>query len=109
MPYHRAGMVPRESLVDLGARCRDRQPASPLHGVAGVDGDVQEHLLELSPVRADRRDRGIEPRLQKDVLADQAAEHGLGFADDRVQVQDPGLDHLLAATPPASLPMASIF
>ena len=68
----------------------------PGHRVARVHREVQEDLHDLVGVRAHapevlRRHDG-----QGDVLADDPLEHVPGLADDVVQVQHPGLQHLLA-------------
>src|SRR5207247_4757768 len=58
--------------------------------VAGVDGQVHQHLLELGRVGLHRQGRGQNDGAQLDVVAEQAAEH-LGIVhDEGVQVDDPG-------------------
>src|SRR2546422_6373482 len=49
-------------LVERDARRPDAQPAAAGHGVAGVDGEVQEHLLELPRVGVDRARGGVARR-----------------------------------------------
>ncbi len=80
----------------LGARA-DGDVAPVGHGVAGVDREVEEHLLELARVDEDDRRGRFEARAQLDVLADQAAQHLLEARHDLVQVDDAGLQHLAAA------------
>ena len=67
------------------------------HGVAGVDHQVDQHLLDHADIGLDeRRVAGI-TELQVNVLADDAFEH-LGQVADRLrQVERLGLHDLLAA------------
>ena len=67
------------------------------HGVAGVDREVHDHLLELSRVGRHAPRGGSQPQLQVDVLADQAAQHRVEVADERVEVEHLRLEHLPAA------------
>ena len=53
--------------------------------------------MELAGVGLDRPERRIERRRHDDVLADQRAQHRLELDDDPVQVEQLGLQHLLAA------------
>ena len=67
------------------------------HGVAGVDRQVHDDLLELAGVGAHAAEVLAQRDRQPHVLADEAAEHLLHLLDDVVEVADAGLDHLLAA------------
>ena len=67
------------------------------HGVAGVDGQVQQHLLHHAGVGLDHRRRLAVIQLQRHVLAQKPAEHVRHVADDFVHVQLLGLDELAAA------------
>ena len=80
---------------DVGRLDRDR--AAARHRVAGVDREVDDHLLELRGVGANRAELRVEHRQELDVLADQAAEHHVHVGDDDVQVEDARLEHLAAA------------
>jgi hypothetical protein len=55
----------------------DDELASLGHGVAGVDGQVEQHLLQLAGVGLD----GAQGRAQFDVLAEDTAEQVLGVGD----------------------------
>ena len=53
-------------------------------------------MLDLPGIRPHQSQVGREIRGEVDVLSDEAAEHLLGGLDDSVEVDDPGLEHLLA-------------
>ena len=53
----------------------DGQLAAAGHGVAGVDGQVHDDLLDLAGVGLDRPRPGSSDGGQLDVLADHPAEH----------------------------------
>src|SRR5262249_12490201 len=66
----------------------DAEAPAPGHRVARVDSEVQEHLLELTRVRADVA-RGVgDAHRDSDMLADDAAEHPVHVADDRTNLDD---------------------
>ena len=68
----------------------DRQDACLGHGVARIDGQIQNHLLDLRRIDLDRPEaRGFVPS-EIDVLADQAAQHALDVLDHLVQVDQLG-------------------
>ena len=67
------------------------------HRVAGVDGQVHQHLLDLRRVDADAPEGGVEPRHDLDVLAEERPQHARGVRDEGVEVDDLRLQHLLAA------------
>ena len=75
----------------------DGEPAAFGHGVAGVDGQVQDHLLHLPRIDLDRFQCRGEDGGQQDVVADQAAQHLLRVAHSDVEVEDLRLHRLLAA------------
>jgi hypothetical protein len=70
---------------------------SSRHGVAGIDGKVHEHLLQLTGVALDMAEVWLERSYQLDVLADDALEHFLRVDHQGVEVQHPGGHDLLAA------------
>ena len=67
------------------------------HGVAGVGGEVQQHLLDLAAVGDDplRLRRRLDE--QRDVGAEQAAEHRLHRGDRLVEIEGGRQQHALAA------------
>ena len=81
--------------VDVGGL--DHQAAAVRHRVAGVDRQVDDHLLELAGVRSDAAEIGRRVRLQRDVLADDAPQHPFHVGDQPAEIDRRRLDHLLAA------------
>jgi len=75
----------------------DGELAPVRHGVAGIHDQVHDDLLELARIGFDPPQRGRKDGPQRDVLADQAAKHGFHVLHDGVEVEDLGLEHLLAA------------
>ena len=71
--------------------------AAARHGVAGVDGEIQQHLLHHAGVGFDHRAGIAVIQLQRHVLAQKPPEHVGHVADDFVHVQPLGLDELAAA------------
>jgi hypothetical protein len=67
------------------------------HGIAGVDRQVHDDLLDLSGIGFDRADVRARNHDQVDVFADQPSQHFHVFRDYAVQVNDLGSQHLLAA------------
>ena len=78
------------------ARADDQLPAGR-HRIAAVEGQVEDHLLELSPVGAQAAGRRIECDLELDLLADEASQHRFDPRDDLVHLHDLRLEDL----PPA--------
>ena len=97
----RAGLHRRVSggvlLVDVDVARLDRQLPAVGHGVARVDGEVHDDLLELTRIGFDASQSGLQRRHQDDVLADQSPQHVVHLRDDGVEVEDPRLEHLLPA------------
>jgi len=65
----------------------ESQRSSRGHGVACVDGQVHENLLELAGIGLDGFERGVEDADELDVLADQAPQQLLYLDDDGVEVE----------------------
>ncbi len=74
-------------------RPEQEQPSAG-HGVPGVDGEVEHHLLDLPGVGENGRQVASELRPQLDVLTDGAAEHLLHGLDDLVEIEGLGVDNL---------------
>jgi hypothetical protein len=87
------GIGLRQSRVGRG----NGQRAAPGHGVARVQGKVHDGAADFAGVglHLPEAARAIDNHL--DPLADQTAQHSLEVADDDIQVQHFGLQHL----PPA--------
>ena len=73
------------------------EPAAVGHRVAGVDGEVDQHLLDLAGVGLDRPQVGRDASLQLDVLAERAAQQLLELGDDVVEVEHLRLHDFAAA------------
>ena len=81
----------------LDVRGGDREPSALGHGVARVDDEVHEDLLELGAVGDNAPQRVIGLGGELDVLADETTQHRRHVADHGVEVEPPRLQHLLAA------------
>jgi hypothetical protein len=88
MPYEIAGIE-----CDVGGL--KPQPATRGHRVPCVEREIDDHLLQLAGIGPDPADGGIELGHQLDVGAEQAAQHPAYVRDYRVEVEHPGLEHLL--------------
>ena len=73
------------------------EPAALGHGVAGVDHEVREHLLQLAGVGLHPQRPGVEGGRKLDVFADQPVQHRVEVADQAVEVEHDRLPHLFAA------------
>ena len=83
--------------VELRVPRLDGEFAARGHRVAGIDGEVQNHLLDLARVRNDLPHVIREHAHQVDVLADEAPQHLFHPRDDAIRLEHPRLQHLLAA------------
>ena len=92
----RPGGLVRRHLLRVDVRRPDRERAAVRHGVPRVQGEVDEHLLELARIRLNVPEVRAERGDDLDALADQAVQHLVGVDDDRVEVDDARLQHLLA-------------
>jgi hypothetical protein len=84
-------------VVEDHRRGLNRQPASLRHGVACVDDQIHEDLLELSCIGNDCRPGRRQLRYELDVLADQTTQHLARLDDEAVHVEKRWLEDLLAA------------
>ena len=75
----------------------DGQLAALWHGVAGVDGQVDDYLLDLTRIGLDPPQSFHGRRIEVDVFTDDTAQHLVHVIDQLVQVDDLRLDNLLAA------------
>ena len=90
----------QERIRRVGTRCdpsRDGQPATRGHGVARIDGEVEQRLIELGRIDGDETGLLDRERDEIHVGADQAAKHRMGGGHDLVQVDDLADSRLLAA------------
>ena len=74
----------------------DRQLAALGHGVARVQDQVDEHLLQQSAVRANVAETVGQRHDQIDVFADDPAQHSLGADHGRVEVDDAWVEDMLS-------------
>ena len=84
-------------LVDEGVVEADGEFASARHGVARVDDEVHEDLLDLARVGSDLAQVRVHDDGEFDVFADGAVEEALDFAERGGEVDYLGGDHLAAA------------
>ena len=75
----------------------EQKLASARHGVAGVGGEVHEHLLELFGVGLNGPEIGRQLDPDDNVLADEAGKHGHGTFDDAIEIGGEQLLRLTAA------------
>ena len=74
-----------------------RKLAAARHRIAGVDRQVDEHLLDLPGIGAHASQRRIAVVGEIDVLADQAPQHPLRAGDDLIEREHLRRQHLTAA------------
>src|SRR5439155_15948334 len=84
-------------LVQLDVRRLDRQPSAARHRVASVDRQIEDDLLDLSGIRPDAPEALVAADRELDVLPEQPSQKWLDRADHRAQIDDLGLENLLAA------------
>jgi hypothetical protein len=78
--------------------CRfDQENAAPRHGVARIDGDVQERRLNLTGIDQGRPQRTRESMANFNSGPDGSAQEVGDLDDDRVEVSQHGLEVLLAS------------
>src|SRR5262249_17468787 len=75
----------------------DGEDSAFRHGVAGVDHQVHEDLLDLAGVGADGAKVGGQHQAEIDVFADEAPEHAAQAGDELVEIEHAGLQDLAAA------------
>ena len=92
---HHVGGLARVFVVEHHVRRLDHEPAAGGHRVAGVDDEVHQHLLELAAVHLDGADVRLGAHVDRDVLADQPAEHLVQLGDERVDVEERRFHELL--------------
>ena len=86
-----------KSFVERDVGGFDSEFATLRHGVAGVDGEVHDDLIDLAGIGVDGAEGGAGNHDEIDVFADHAGEHFQVFGDDLVEVENLGGEHLLAA------------
>ena len=86
-----------EGAIQRHVAAAQREFAALLHGIARVDGEVDQHLVKLRGVGADGAAGGFEVKRQADFFAEQAAQQAGEIGDDVVDGERAGLQGLLAA------------
>jgi hypothetical protein len=84
---HRQHDVRRRVEVRVG--CLDRQAAAFRHGIAGVDRQVHDHLLDLARVDLHKSEIGGTGQAQFHVLPNQTTQQFLQIPRDAVEVDSP--------------------
>src|SRR5687768_2719773 len=98
--HHEIGRPTAGGQADLGGADvgrLDPQHAAIRHRIAGIQGKVQQDLLDLPAVSGDVVEVLLLHDLNEDVFADQASQHRLHTADDGVEIDDSGGEQLLSA------------
>ena len=90
-------MLTRVGSVEVNVARFDRQLPALWHGVASVDRQIHENLLDLPGVGPNAPEVRPEHRYEIDVFADETAEHLVHVCHDVVEIQYPRLEDLLAA------------
>src|ERR1035441_4581750 len=93
----RVGLLRHVGVIDFDGGGADEELATVGHGVAGVHGQVHDDLLEHADVGLDMQQVGGIVGVQGDVFAQQPLEHLGKVLEDGVNLEDLGLDDLLAA------------
>src|SRR5205814_66890 len=75
----------------------DVNPASRGHRIAGVDDQVDEHLLDLTGIAAYASEAGLTHEGELDVFANQPAQHVFRLRDDLFEREDLRHQHLTTA------------
>ena len=96
-PHRHETAIDDVGRLDESTRRLDGQRAPMRHGVARVDDKIHDDLLELAGIGLDRATPGAPADIEVDVLSDQAPQHGRQAGDDRVEIEHPRRDDLLAA------------
>src|ERR1035441_7103952 len=75
----------------------DGQPTARRHGIAGIDGEIDENLVHLPGIGENVPQAVGKRRMDLYVLSQQAGKHALGTGHIGVQVEANGLEDLSAA------------
>ncbi len=94
---NRPEMGLREGVVEVDVGGFDRELAAIRHRVARIHDEIHDHLLDLIGIGPDVPQIGCQDRDERDMLADEPAQHLVHLRDDDVEVEHLRLEHL----PPA--------
>jgi hypothetical protein len=84
-------------MVEVGQASLDRELTTVWHGIAGVGGQVEDNLLDLTRIRAHDSWRIPEVRNQRDVVPDDPPQKLVHILEHKLEVEHYRLDRLLAA------------
>ncbi len=93
-PLVDAQMILRIGRVQEDIARLDGQFAALRHGIAGIDRQIHQHLLDLPRVRQDVAQIGSGLRNQVQVFADHPTQHVVEIQDQRVEIEHARLDRL---------------
>ena len=90
-------VLPGKGFIDLNVRGLNDDSSALRHGIASIDCQVHQHLLDLTRVRVDHAQILARHALQFNVLAEQPGQHLLHVIGGLVQIHGYRLQHLPAA------------
>ena len=82
---------------ELGNRRQNGERASCWHGIARIDNQVHNHLLELAGIGLDAPRKGTQPSRQANIFPDEPSQEALQPLHDLIENQHLGLQELAAA------------
>jgi len=85
------------TLVELRMRRLYDESATSWHRIARVDDEIHQHLFDLTLIGFDACQPRLQSCLQIDVFTDEAPQHLEHSTYRLVEIDDPGLENLLAA------------
>ena len=80
-----------EGVIDIHGFDADGQPAAARHGVAGVDGQVHDHLLDHAAVAMNEGILRGRLKFERDGFAEEPLQHLGHVADDVLQIERLGV------------------
>ena len=90
------GLPGRVALVEMGVGGLDRELAAVRHGVARIDREVEHRDLQLVGIDMHAPQPARQHRLDRDLLAERAPQQVGHAGDQPVDVEDLGIERLLA-------------
>ena len=90
------GILPAIAVVEIGVACLDGQLAAFRHGVAGIHREVENGGFELGRVGLDRPHAAAADNLERNVLAERAAQKIGQAVEHAIDVEQGGTERLLA-------------
>ncbi len=81
-------------VIDRGVPGFDREPPAARHGVAGIDGEIEQGRLELAAVGLDLPESVGTDELDLDVLVQRPAQQLIDFRDEPIRIDALGRERL---------------